>query len=468
MSDITFRLTGGTNVGLVRTNNEDNFIVNTDLTQTDWFLPSDTSKEIALGELGCLFVVADGMGGMNAGEVASAIAIDSVKEAFSGNNLSKTISSPAKIKKFLQRTVETADSNIKAKVKEDKSTTGMGTTIVIGWVLQNILHIAWCGDSRAYLFNPSSGLIRLSKDHSYVQQLVDAGKLDPELAFDHPNSNIITRSLGDSSVKALPDYTSRTLFEGDLVFLCSDGLCGLCRDEEMLDVLNQQTDSIEQRKSDLITAALEAGGHDNVTVVMFEMVSVKDDESSHIDMNTHNDFKKPKKKIVITGKQTKIIFTVVVLLLVLALLGVRYLSNKSVEKVATEQSETSVSGKECHEESCDIAVEETFLEDSLGTALEKPISAVQEKSEGIIEEELDVERQIVSDISDQSEGIESDEKLMDENKEDSTDAKDDKVESEPENVESNVDSKERSFIKEVYDYLLNKFQSVKSLINKVK
>ena len=82
MSDITFRLTGGTNVGLVRTNNEDNFIVNTDLTQTDWFLPSDTSKEIALGELGCLFVVADGMGGMNAGEVASAIAIDSVKEAY--------------------------------------------------------------------------------------------------------------------------------------------------------------------------------------------------------------------------------------------------------------------------------------------------------------------------------------------------------------------------------------------------
>ena len=104
----------------------------------------------------------------------------------------------------------------------------------------------------------------------------------------------------------------------------------------------------------------------------------------------------------------------------------------------------------------------------MGTALEKSISAVQEKSEGIIEEELDVERQIVSDISDQSEGIESDEKLMDENKEDSTDAKDDKVESEPENVESNVDSKERSFIKEVYDYLLNKFQSVKSLINKVK
>ena len=468
MSDITFRLTGGTNVGLVRTNNEDNFIVNTDLTQTDWFLPSDTSKEIALGELGCLFVVADGMGGMNAGEVASAIAIDSVKEAFSGNNLSKIISSPAKIKKFLQRTVETADSNIKAKVKEDKSTAGMGTTIVIGWVLQNTLHISWCGDSRAYLFNPSSGLIRLSKDHSYVQQLVDAGKLDPELAFDHPNSNIITRSLGDSSVKALPDYTSRTLFEGDLVFLCSDGLCGLCRDEEMLDVLNQQTDSIEQRKSDLITAALEAGGHDNVTVVMFEMVSVKEDESSHIDMNTHNDFKKPKKKIAITGKQTKIIFTVVVLLLVLALLGVRYLSNKSVEKVATEQSETSVSGKECHEESCDIAVEETFLEDSLGTALEKPISAVQEKSEGVMEEELDVERQIVSDISDQSAGIESDEKLMDENKEDSTDTKDDKVEVESEDVETKVDDKERSFFKEVYDYLLNKFQSVKSLINKVK
>lgn len=318
MSDISFRLTGGTNVGLVRTNNEDNFIVNADLTQTDWFIPRDTSKEISLGKYGCLFVVADGMGGMNAGEVASAIAIDSVKKAFTEANISKIIVSSQKIQKFLQKTVETADSNIKARVKEDRSTAGMGTTIVIGWVVDDTIHISWCGDSRAYLFNPSSGLIRLSKDHSYVQQLVDTGKLDADLAFDHPNSNIITRSLGDSPVKAIPDYVSRTLFAGDIVFLCSDGLCGLCRDEEILDVLNRPAESIEQRKSDLITAALEAGGHDNVTVVVFETVAVNVDEESKIDVSTHNDFEASRSRM--KSSRVKKIVGVLALVAILFLL----------------------------------------------------------------------------------------------------------------------------------------------------
>ena len=450
MSDITFRLTGGTNVGLVRTNNEDNFIVNADLTQSDWFLPSDTSKEIELGELGCLFVVADGMGGMNAGEVASAIAIDSVKEAFSGNNLSKIISSPAKIKKFLQRTVETADSNIKAKVKEDPSTSGMGTTIVIGWVLHNTLHISWCGDSRAYLFNPSSGLIRLSKDHSYVQQLVDAGKLDPELAFDHPNSNIITRSLGDSSVKAIPDYTSRTLFAGDLVFLCSDGLCGLCRDEEMLDVLNKQIDSIEQRKSDLITAALEAGGHDNVTVVMFEMVSVKEDESNRVDMNTHNDFKKPKNKVVITGKHKKIFF-VVALLLILALCGgIYYTQNKVDQSVSTEQPEPAPG-----DNGQNLTLEEIVLEESE--------ESEQPEDEGVVLIDAKTENLNLdgSATSESTAAVENEELSSEENVEEVAAGNEDDVNEENGDVEKKADNKIRSFFKKAYDYVLNKFREIR-------
>lgn len=287
-----FRLTASTNVGCVRTNNEDNFIVNDDLTSQDWFVPSDTSKEISLGESGAVLVVADGMGGMNAGEVASAIAIDTIKEAFSAADFSKIVTSDKKVEAFMKNAIVEADTKIKDKVKEDESTSGMGTTIVIAWVLGNTVHIAWCGDSRAYLFNPNSGLVRLSKDHSYVQELVDAGKLDAELAFDHPNSNIITRSLGDSPVKARPDYTSHLLQEKDYILLCSDGLCGLCRDEEIVQVMAGAGD-IETCKVNLINAALEAGGYDNVTVALLEVVSVEN-ENEEVVTDTTNDIKKVK------------------------------------------------------------------------------------------------------------------------------------------------------------------------------
>lgn len=313
MSDITFRLTGGTNVGLVRTNNEDNFIVNADLTKKEWFIPNDCSEAIDLGEAGCLFVVADGMGGMNAGEVASAIAIDSVKEAFSIDDFSKIIDTANHIKEFLLKTIEAADSNIKKRVKEDPSTAGMGTTIVVAWVIDDKVYISWCGDSRAYLFNAQSGLIRLSKDHSYVQQLVDDGKLDPELAFDHPNSNIITRSLGDVSTKARPDFITRKLAAGDNIMLCSDGLCGLCRDEEILEVMNNSVEDIQKCKDNLIAAALTAGGYDNVTIALFQVSTLKETENEKMDVTTRNDFKKSSRKKPI---YLKILLFIILLLLI--------------------------------------------------------------------------------------------------------------------------------------------------------
>ena len=279
MSDFTFKMTVATNVGLVRTNNEDNFIVNPDLTTDGWFIPSDTDSAIPLGKNGAVLVVADGMGGMNAGEVASELAVTGIRQAFESlEDFSKVVDCSNHIEAFLKKAIVDADSVIKQKVKEDPSTSGMGTTIVIAWVVDNVAHISWCGDSRAYLFNRKSGLSRLSKDHSYVQELVDAGKLDAELAFDHPNSNIITRSLGDSSVKAQPDYVCRRLSAGDYLILCSDGLCGLVRDEEILDLMMQEHDSIEDYKKELFNAALEAGGYDNITIGILECVSVKESE----------------------------------------------------------------------------------------------------------------------------------------------------------------------------------------------
>ena len=130
MSDITFKMTAVTNVGLVRSNNEDNYIVNPDLTSSDWNVPSDTDAIIPLGKNGCVMVVADGMGGMNAGEVASEIAVCGIRKAFGDvTDFSKIIDTPNHIEVFLKKAIVDADSDIKRKVKEDPETEGMGTTI---------------------------------------------------------------------------------------------------------------------------------------------------------------------------------------------------------------------------------------------------------------------------------------------------------------------------------------------------
>lgn len=296
MPDITFKMTAETNVGLVRTNNEDNFIVNPDPTvENNWFVPADAEQVITMGENGCILVVADGMGGMNAGEVASDIAVTSIKEAFSKVKDFEEIKDDIEhIEPFLKKIVVEADAAIKKRLKEDPSTSGMGTTVVVAWVVNTTAHIVWCGDSRAYLFNPNSGIIRLTKDHSYVQELVDSGKLDAELAFDHPNSNIITRSLGDSPKKAQPDYVCRELQQEDILLLCSDGLCGLCRDEKIGEVMALSED-MSQCRDNLIDAALAAGGYDNVTVALMKLEAIDDKNKLHATA-TVNDLKRVKKR----------------------------------------------------------------------------------------------------------------------------------------------------------------------------
>ena len=172
MSDITFKMTAATNVGLVRTNNEDNFIVNPDLTAPEWLVPSEPDALIPLGKNGCVMVVADGMGGMNAGEVASDLAVRGIRKSFGDVvDFSKITDSSSHIETFMKKAIVSADSDIKKKVKEDPSTEGMGTTIVMAWVLGNVVHVAWCGDSRAYLFNRQSGLSRLSLPDSVQREI---------------------------------------------------------------------------------------------------------------------------------------------------------------------------------------------------------------------------------------------------------------------------------------------------------
>ena len=274
MSQLSINLTAATHVGLVRTNNEDNFILNKDLSQSDWFLPEKDALPVSLGNVGCLLAVADGMGGLNAGEVASDIAISTVRTLYSTTNLNKVVNSDRSIEKFMLKCAVLADEAIKKRVAADSQTSGMGTTIVFVWICRSKAYFVWCGDSRGYIFNPRNGLRRITKDHSYVQQLVDEGKLDPSLAFDHPDSNIITRCLGDFKGVAKPEFKSVDLQVGDHVLICSDGLCGLCRDEEIEQVFRQYYGNMDMCRSELIRHAMEAGGHDNCTLALCEIESV--------------------------------------------------------------------------------------------------------------------------------------------------------------------------------------------------
>lgn len=278
MSEVKYKLAAGTNVGLIRKNNEDNFVVCPDLTTSDWRIPQ-VSEYADLGTFGALLVVADGMGGANAGEVASAIAVETVQQAFTPEQLKDVVGNDKSIQEFMKEVVKAADVRIFNRSKSDSSTQGMGTTIVMAWILGKRVYVCWCGDSRCYMLNKRKGLVRLSKDHSYVQELIDRGELDPEYAMDHPLSNVITRCLGDMENRAVPDTRIFQLHDGDTILLCSDGLSGLCNDMQILDLLIKFRDDPEECKNELISAALNEGGHDNVTVAVCSLQVEGDEEA---------------------------------------------------------------------------------------------------------------------------------------------------------------------------------------------
>ncbi len=255
-----------------RPNNEDNFQLTDDLGGELWgFL---TDKEGTLSEKGSLMVVCDGMGGMNAGEVASDLAVKTIREWFSADRLtSQVLSSHKAIEQFIREAIITADAKIKEAGQQNSELAGMGSTIVLAWLIGENIYIGWCGDSRAYRYNPAFGLERLSRDHSYVQELVDSGKLSEALAFDHPDGNIITRSLGDPRQLARPDVSSFPLCNSDVILLCSDGLHGVLHDREIEAILADNAGTLENCRNALWTATEKAGWDDNVTIALCRVIS---------------------------------------------------------------------------------------------------------------------------------------------------------------------------------------------------
>lgn len=207
-----------------------------------------------------VYIVADGMGGHNAGEVASKMAVDSAIEYINSTD------SIENLERVLSEAIQFSNKNIYEFSKTKSSLNGMGTTITACLIKDSKMVVANVGDSRCYVID-NKGIHQVTKDHSLVQQLVDNGSITIEEAAVHPNKNIITRALGTAPVVDIDIYTI-DLKEIDRVILCTDGLSNSLTDLEIYEVV------IETSNSDacdrLVNLSKERGGRDNITVIIFE------------------------------------------------------------------------------------------------------------------------------------------------------------------------------------------------------
>ena len=254
-----------TDIGHNREQNEDAFAICPNLHSPRW---EQTESCEDFGEYGSLLAVADGMGGANAGEVASSISIKTIQEQFTPSNIATVVHDKKHIIEFLSKTVSLADKAINDVMTQRPETYGMGTTIVICWLLHDQAYVAWCGDSRCYVYNDASGLKTLTKDHSWVQELVDRGEISKEEAFHHPDNNIITRGLGDFITNAVPDIVTQPIKPNDIILLCSDGLCGYCDHQTIEKIIKDNQTNLSSCCDKLINTALKTGAEDNITVAL--------------------------------------------------------------------------------------------------------------------------------------------------------------------------------------------------------
>lgn len=223
-------------VGCVRPHNEDSYLVQSPL-----------------------FCVCDGMGGHAAGEVASSIAVETI---------AKTAPQAADAAR-LAAAVEAANAAVIEAALNGLGKPGMGCTATCAYIENDMLAIAHVGDSRAYLLHEGT-LIRVTRDHSYVEELVDAGEITADEARVHPNRSVITRALG-SDPAMYADHFTLHIEEGDRLILCSDGLSSMIPDSDIENIATQSS-TAQICVDNLVDAALAAGGHDNVTVVVVDLV----------------------------------------------------------------------------------------------------------------------------------------------------------------------------------------------------
>jgi protein phosphatase len=245
---------GMTHVGRQRQHNEDSFLV------------EDRAK---------LFLVADGMGGHAAGEIASRIAVDSINE-FIVHTKEDDGTWPHAYDEHYKRStnrlmaaVRMANTRVLEAMRKDARLRGMGTTVVACLADNDVMSFAHVGDSRAYLVRDKQ-LSRITNDHSWVFEQVQAGMLTEAEAEKHPLRNVITRALG-GALQVTPDASEIEVKPGDVYLLCSDGLTGMVPEEEILRVVTENED-LEAACQQLIDTANERGGLDNVTAILVKIL----------------------------------------------------------------------------------------------------------------------------------------------------------------------------------------------------
>lgn len=209
---------------------------------------------------GFFAVVADGMGGHKAGEVASRLVVDTVIEILT------PLAQHGLTEEDIKNALSAANKNVWKKAQSTPDNKGMGSTATIAAFCGNEAIIGHVGDSRAYHFCDGS-LSQITKDHSYVQMLIDNGYITSKQALNHPNKNVITRSVGTDDILDIDTFTV-PLKKGDALLLCTDGLSNVVPDELIEAILCR---GIENAADELVDAALSGGGEDNISVVIAHM-----------------------------------------------------------------------------------------------------------------------------------------------------------------------------------------------------
>jgi PPM family protein phosphatase len=250
-------------VGRTREHNEDAFVV-ADLTRSNATLQPEVRTHV-VGDRGTLFMVADGMGGAAAGEIASQMATDIVLKEMRENWMPLSDPTPEEFARCLKKAAQAANQQIHGYASSHQEYRGMGTTATMAGVLEDTLYLCQIGDSRGYLVR--DGVTRqITKDQSLMQKLIEAGELTEEEAAQSERRNIILQALGpEPNIKV--DLTAQQLRRGDTLVLCSDGLSGQITRDDITRVVAEAPDLVAACKQ-LIDLANEAGGPDNITVII--------------------------------------------------------------------------------------------------------------------------------------------------------------------------------------------------------
>jgi serine/threonine protein phosphatase PrpC len=232
-------------------------------------------------------VLADGMGGYNAGEVASHIATQVVCQilkdglyALFANDPPRASHLPQSLHRLVVDALQRANASILEAARADPLCSGMGTTLIAAMFRPNAVYIAHVGDSRAYRFRDGI-LVQLTRDHSLIQGQIDAGLIDPHAALYSPHRNLLTRALGIAAEMEVEvhDYETQA---GDLYLLCSDGLSDMLPDDQIADLLTSSTGTLDRACEDLVEVANRKGGIDNISVIVIKLASLPHARSPRI------------------------------------------------------------------------------------------------------------------------------------------------------------------------------------------